>query len=229
MAATTATSFAQPVMTPSLMIVHGIEGSDLGAGYQPTLPVDLTIDGVCVSKQPLQFGTVSGPYPLNVGVHTVKVNLANTLSPCSNPIVLIDKTFSLAPSQQFALVLAESTAGKPVGEFLGLTETVPVPVGAARVVIYHSANAPAIDVTVTQNSTGAVSTLTDLLPGSVHDGDFAPFTPYSLRVLATGTTNVVAGPVGFSGSNRAIEAFFVVGNAADGSVAVISKELYGVY
>jgi len=228
LAATTAAAVAQPQMRPSLLIVHGIEGADLGAGYLPTLPLDVQIDGICVTKQPVQFTGVGGPYPLVSGPHAVKISPANTLKPCGNPAV-ISQTVTLISSQQAALVLAESTAGVATGEFFDVTQTAPVAVGAAHATVFHTANAPAVDVTVTENSTGAVSTLSALQPGATAQATFAPFTPYSVRVLASGTTATYAGPVGFAISNRGNELLFVVGNAANGSVAVIGKDLYGAF
>lgn len=214
--------------SPSLLIVHGIIGSDLGAGYLPGLPINVKIDGTCVTPQPVSFGTALGPYPLPTGAHTVKISLANTTAPCSNVAILTGHA-GLSASDQYALVAAESTSGTPTTELFDLTEETPVSPGSARAVIFHTADAPAVDVTLTNVDTKGVYMYSNITPGSRRAGGIPPFTPYNIRVYPTGTNTVVAGPIGFNPADRAVEALFVVGNAANSSVTVIAKEIDGVY
>lgn len=217
---------AQP--SPSLLIVHGIEGSDLGPNFLPSLPIDVSINGVCVTKGPAEFGGVLGPYPLAPGSYPVQISLANTLAPCTGQVVL-SHTIILKGSDQKALVAAEGSNGAPVAEVFELTEAMPVPVGRGRVVALHTANAPAVDITLTDPATNQVSTITDLAPYKRLTGPILPFTPYQIRVFPTGTNTVVAGPLGFSASDRSAEILFVVGSAANSTVTVITKEIPGVF
>ncbi len=219
---------AQAQQSPSLLVVHGIEGADLGSNFLPSLPINLKIDGACVTVQPVQFGTASGPYPLTAGSHTVTISLANTTKPCSNAAV-ITQHVGLAAGQQFVLVAAESTSGAPAAEVYDLTEEVPVKAGTARVVVFHTANAPAVDISLTDNATGKSVVLSDLMPGGRIAGTVFPFTAYVERVMPTGTTTVVAGPTSFNAADRAVEALFVVGSAANSDVTVIAKEIPGVF
>jgi hypothetical protein len=217
---------AQP--SPSLLIVHGIEGSDLGPNFLPSLPIDVSINGVCVTKEPAQFGNVLGPYPLVPGSYPVQISLANTLAPCSGQVVL-NHTIIVKQGEQKALVAAEGTNGAPAAEVFELTESMPVPVGRGRVVALHTANAPAVDITLTDAKTNAVSTITDLAPGQRLTGPLLPFTAYQIRVFPTGTNTVVAGPLAFNASDRSVEILFVVGSAANSTVTVIKKEIPGVF
>jgi hypothetical protein len=216
---------AQP--SPTLLIVHGIEGSDLGPDFLPTLPINVSLDGKCLTGAGESFGAVLGPYPVSVGHHKVVISLANPLKPCSNAAV-ISTTAGLTAGQQYAIVAEESSAG-PVAAFVDLTEQTPVPLGAARAVIFHAANAPAVDVTLTDVKGKTVQTFSDIAPGSRVSGDIAPFASLSADVLPTGTSTVVAGPHTFSAAGRAIELLFIVGDAANGDVTIISKEINGVF
>ncbi len=223
-ASVTAAGAAQ---APSLLIVHGIQGTDLGAGNLPTLPIDVKIDHTCVTKQPVDFGSVLGPYPLSVGAHTVRISLASISAPCSGTAILTAHS-GLAAGEQHVLIAAQNTSGGATTEEYDLSEGVPVPTGVARAVMFHTADAPAVDITIT-TPTGATQAFNNLAPGQRVAGDVPGFTSLAVRVLAAGTSTVVAGPIGFNASYRSIEALFVVGNAADGDVTVISKEIHAVY
>jgi hypothetical protein len=218
---------AAGVPSPSLLIVHGIAGADLGVGYLPTLPIDISIDGTCV-KPGAEFGSAQGPFPVATGAHTLKISLANTAAPCTGTAV-ITQPVTLAAGEQAALVAAESTAGQPAAEMFDLTEATPVTLGTARVVLFHTANAPAIDVTLTALVAKKVATFPNLKPGARIAGTILPFTAFEARVMPTGSKTVAAGPLGFSASNRSVEALFVVGSAATGSVTVIRKEIAAVF
>jgi Domain of unknown function (DUF4397) len=220
-------SSAHAQALPSLLIVHGIEGSDLGPAYLPTLPVNVQIDGVCVTQQPVQFGTVLGPYPLAAGAHSVKFSLANTSAPCSN-IAFLTAPAGLSAGQQFALVAWQGTDGSATTRLFDLTEETPVAAGTARAVVFNTSDGPAVDVGLS-NSEGASTTFSDVAPGTRSAGNIPPFTTLGIRVMPTGTTNVMAGPLGFTAADRSIEALFVVGNATDGTVTVIPKEIHGVF
>jgi hypothetical protein len=212
----------------SLLIVHGVEGGDLGSGYMPGLPINVKIDGTCVTPQPASFGTVLGPYPLAVGAHLVKMSLANTTAPCSGISVMTGHV-NLSISRQLALVAAESTSGTLTTEVFDLTEQTPVPDGSARAVMFHTADAPAVDITLTDVSTNSVYTYSNIMPGTRRAGDIPPFKGYDIRVFPTGNNIAIAGPLGFNPADRSVEALFVVGNATNRSATVIMKEINGVY
>lgn len=210
----------------SLLVVHGIEGQDVNSALLPTLPVDLAIDGVCVSAQPLQFGNTYGPFPVPAGAHTVAISLASTTAPCSGTVVLSGKA-GVQAGQQIAIVAAEGASGPTVDTF-DLTLGTPVAPGTARAAIFHAANAPAVDVTLTNVSNGHVQTFSNLAPGTRVAGQTVSFTPLATRVYPAGGSTVVAGPLIQTPASRSVEALFIVGSAANGTVTVISREIHGV-
>ncbi len=209
---------------PSVLIVHGIIGTDLSSSLLPTLPINIQIGSVCL-KQTVSFGDVIGPLPVPVGSIPITVSLANIAFPCTNSPVISTKIL-FSSTTTIGLVLAESTKGAPAAETFSLTAVNPVGAGTARALIVHAANAPAVDATLTDPS-GNVLTATDIAPGAESPVLIAPFTNYGARVLPTGTTTVVAGPVGFAADARSVEGLFVVGSAANGTVTVIRKDIDG--
>jgi hypothetical protein len=226
-------AFAQ-TSPPSILLVHGIAGPDLGAGFLPTLPVDVAIrqgsTTTCV-RPALQFTDIAGPYPVTASASVaVIVSNANPLKPCSNS-ALLKKSFTLKPGDQVAVVAAE-TAGGPALLEQQLTESVPIAAGTARLVAFHDANAPAVDLTVTYNGTDGTQqkfVLSDLQPGGRTQAPTVPFTHYAVTVSPTGSSTVVAGPVGFDAAPRGAGLAFVVGDAANGTVTVLYHNINNVF
>src|SRR5271165_2881293 len=80
----------------SLYVVHGIPGRDVAATLNPSLPVDVLLnDDVCYFKG-LIFGSSSGPLTLPAGNYDIKISSANSLAPCTNP-VLAETSAVLSP------------------------------------------------------------------------------------------------------------------------------------
>lgn len=210
---------------PSLLFVHGIVGTDLGGGFLPSLPINVQIGSICL-RQTLSFGETVGPLPVPVGTLPITVSLANIAFPCTNaPLLTLKQSFSA--NTTLAIVAAETPSGPKLLP-VGLTALNSVPAGQARALAVHAANAPAVDVTLTESG-GRTTTIANLAPGGEGAVVAQPFTPYAVTVAPAGSTTPVAGPIGVSADNRALEALFVVGSAADNTVTVIRKAIDGFF
>ena len=221
----TGSGFAQTAQ-PSITFVHGIPGHDVASTLLPSLPVDLAIDGTCI-KFAVDFGSVSGPFPLVSGTHSVAVSPANTLAPCGTAPILTANV-SLPNNGQIALVAQESAGGPTLGQY-GLAQGLAVPAGQTRYLVIHAANAPAVDVKLASSNQAAQRQFKNLQPGQSASNTTISFGGFQVYVYPAGTTTPVAGPVGVSGAGRSVVALFVVGSAANGTVTVIRKETPGVF
>jgi hypothetical protein len=216
---------------PSVLIVHGIVGTDLGPNYLQTLPVDVQVEfitpqgdsGVCL-KQAMQFGDTAGPIP-HTGKIAVTLHAADIADPCEGPVLAAQKVV-LNASRQVALVFAEGSGG-PVGLVFPVTASNPVQPGAAPALVLNAANASAVDVSLTDLSTGGVRYIDNVAPGSEDAANIPAFSPYAVRVMPTATDTVLSGPQDFSADSRSVDLLIVVGLASNTTVQVIHKTLQG--
>lgn len=213
-------------LQPSILFVHGIPGRDLGSAYEPSLPIDLAIDGVCV-KFAVDFASTSGPFPLASGNHTLAVSPANSLAPCGNA-PLLTTTAALPNSGQIAIVAQETPNGFALSQY-GLAEGLAVPAGQTRYLVVHAANAPAVDVVLTSTMMSAERHFNNLQPGQSATNTTTAFLPLPAFVYPHGVSTPVAGPVVVTGAGRSVVAAFVVGSAANGTVTIVRKEIPGVF
>lgn len=218
---------AQSSETPTILLVHGIAGSDLGPNTPPALPLDLAIDNACV-KPATSFAGTPGPYPLAVGAHTVTLSPANTTSPCSNS-ALLSQSVTLQQGEQAAVVAAENTSGQPSLGTYDLTEGVAVPAGSARLVLFNTANAPAVNVALTNMSTNSTINFGNIAVGVRKATSIIPNVYYRVVVTPMNSTTPLAGPISISASNRAVDALFIVGSAAQNSVGLVRREIAPVF
>jgi hypothetical protein len=210
----------------SFLVVHGIPGRDVGKTIDPALPVDVLINGSLCLLKGLTFGDIAGPFDVPAATYTVAISLANPISPCSNAAV-ISASVTLN-SGDFGAVVAElSTKGEPTAGVYPI-DVSSVGSGKVRFVTAHAADAPA--VTVTAESLGAKSEKVSfkIKPGDTKVSE-VPFRPaFALTISAGGKT--VAGPIdaGNAGDQSLIFAA-AVGNAATGSVTILTKLLRSVF
>ncbi|MBO9327388.1 MAG: DUF4397 domain-containing protein, partial [Roseiflexus sp.] len=76
---------AQAAGSAKVYVVHGIPGRDLG--LQPSLPVDVSVDGACALTR-FKYTNTVGPIELPAGLYNIKIHLSPSLStpPCSGPV-----------------------------------------------------------------------------------------------------------------------------------------------
>ena len=119
----------------TVYVVHGV----------PTALLDLELDGECVLES-IAFGQYAGPREVAPGLHRITVRLADQMEPCTGEIVL-DVPVVLEDGENVTAVafldeMCEPTAAKFENDF---SRTEP---GKARVMLHHTACAPAIDIMV---------------------------------------------------------------------------------
>lgn len=125
-----------------VFVVHGIPGADLGAA--PALPVDIAVDGECTLED-VEFGEIAGPVELDPGRYEVGISLAGAAEPCGGTLAVVGDV-AVALTETAAVVAHLDVNGAPrVTKFS--TNVAPTD-GDARVTVYHTAAAPAVDIRV---------------------------------------------------------------------------------
>jgi hypothetical protein len=207
-----------------LYVVHGIPGRDVSATLNPGLPVDVQLnDEICYVKG-LVFGSTSGPLTLPVGKVEVKISLANSLMPCSNSPV-IDTTLELSDDKNVSAVAALDGSGAPsLITFVDNLGTVAA--GQGRLVLANAADAPALQLTLTQlGITKPITHIFTVSPGKEITVT-VPVGTYSLQAMS-GTTaipldNVVA-------ENQSVSLIYVVGSESNNSVGLVTRVIRDVF
>jgi hypothetical protein len=211
-------------------VVHGIPGRDVGAVYHPSFPIDVSVDGACILKNG-QFGNIIGPVEIPSGSVTVLAYLANATQPCSGPAFLGTRV-GVAPHQTITVVAGE-TANHALTLNAFIVDLTPVPLNWGRVVVYHQADAPTLDVVgaalaANQNVTVFDIGLSGIGPGQGKVAAVPSGTVYLGRVAFPGAAEPSYGPPASVG-NRAVEIAYLVGSVETGSLTVIGTLIPDVY
>jgi hypothetical protein len=119
----------------TVYVVHGI----------PDAVFDVALDGVCVLEGAM-FQDQAGPMDLPAGIHQVTIRVADPMDPCTGE-VLLDVPFMLQEGENAtAVAFLDDMCQPTVARFANdLSRTSP---GKARIVLHHTACAPAIDIAV---------------------------------------------------------------------------------
>jgi hypothetical protein len=160
--------------TGSVYVVHGI----------PDTPVDVYVDG---QKAIDDFKPISqqGPVQLPAGPHEVKLFAADAADGSGTPV--LQASADVPAGGNVTLVAHLDASGNPkISPFVNDVKSVPA--GQARLVVRHTAAAPAVDVLA-----GGKPAVTDLSNGQQKALE-VPAGSVSAAVAATGTTDPVIGP-----------------------------------
>lgn len=207
-----------------LYIVHGIPGRDVAANLNPGLPIDVQLnDDVCYVKG-LGFGSTSGPLTLPAGRLEVKISWANSLAPCTNPSV-VDTKVTLSADKNVSAVVALDGSGAP--SLVTFTDNLStVTAGNGRLIIANAADAPALQLTLTQLGVKDPITHTYTAnPGKEITVDL-PVGSYSLQTTS-GTTTTLLGNV--IADNQSVDLTYIVGSASNNSVSLVTRVIRDVF
>lgn len=139
--------FAAAQDPAKVYVIHGIPGIDLGA--DPALPVDVVINGACAITN-FQFGQVVGPVELPADTYSVAIQLHDPSGQCGGGVAIgpVDLTFDAG---KIYTVIAHLTADGAPTASLFTNDLGPTGRGMSRLIVHHTANAPAVDVTVARD------------------------------------------------------------------------------
>jgi hypothetical protein len=224
-------SGAAAAQTASFVVVHGIPGRDVAAGLDPTLPVDVQVDGKYCLLQGLTFGTIAGPFDVPAGTYSVAISLANPIKPCSNGAV-ISGNVTLAAGEFGSVVAALSRAGKPTAEVFAVDAS-PVAAGMQRIITAHAADVPPVTVVATSLGGGSTEKAAfSVDPGKENESSVPTRTAFSLSVKPQGAPLLPAYQLARFGAplgDQSVSLVFAVGSAATGSATLLTRTLSSVH
>jgi hypothetical protein len=202
LAALTPMSVASAASTATVYVVHGI----------PKTPVDVYVDGKRTLDD-FQPGTSQGPVELPAGPHKVAIFPADAAEGSGSPLLSADA--DLPEGANVALVAHLDADGKPtVTPFKN--DVAKVAAGQARLVVRHTAAAPAVDVLaggkpVIQGLTNPNEKELTVPAGSV-----------SAAVAAAGSTDPVIGPADVDLKEGTATFVHAIGSLQDKSLGLVS-------
>lgn len=208
----------------NVIVVHGINGAALGA--DSALPVDVSVNGACALPG-FQYKQIVGPLALPAGTINVAVHPANPSNPCGMPAIIGPAAIPLAPGENVAIIAHLTAAAAPTASkyTLDLSPTVN---NKARVAVFHTAAAPAVDAYLTApGGFGNVGQTAFLLRQFVNNEQAtvsAPAGAWDLSVAVAGASSAVIGPATVRLMENTGYFFFVVGEPTSGTLDVIVKD-----
>lgn len=205
-----------------LYLVQGIPGRDISSSTDPAFPVDILLNDEICYEHGLAFGTIAPPLTFAPGSYDVKVSAANSLAPCSNS-PLIDSTVSLKGGEDASAVVGLSQTGSP--SLLTFTNNVsPVAANVGRVLFAQAADAPAVQVVMTNTVTMKTYTKT-VNPGDLLDASL-PAGNYTIEVEQGSTVLVAATPLTLYSQSATL--IYAVGEASSNTVNLETKTVRNV-
>ncbi|MDG6109574.1 DUF4397 domain-containing protein [Dactylosporangium aurantiacum] len=189
-------------------VVHGISGQ----------PVDVYVNGKKTLDN-FQPSTVAGPLDLPAGKYDIVI--VKPGDPVSSPIIKVDQ--AAVPADANISLVAHLTAdGKPtLTPFVN--DTAKLGPGKARLIVRHTAAAPAVDVRaggqpVFKNLTNPNEAKADLAAGTV-----------SADVVLAGTTTVAIPAANLNLAEGTATIVYAVGSAEGKTLGVVAQTISGLH
>lgn len=129
--------------TAAIYVVHGINGTDIGAAE--ALPVDVVVNGGCALRG-LTFRQIAGPLSLPAGSYNIEVRLANAAAPCTGPVAISAAGVPVTARANASIVAHLSSSGAPTASVFSNETTTRH--GRARLTARHTAAFGAVDILV---------------------------------------------------------------------------------
>ncbi len=199
---------ARAADTASVSVVHGI----------PKTPVNVFVDGKSTLTD-FKPGAVAGPLQLPAGSYKITIFPAANTAGTGTPV--ISATASVTAGQNVSLVAHLTAAGKPtLTPFVN--DVSMIPAGKARIIVRHTAAAPAVDVrankaVVFKSLTNPNEASAEVAAGSI-----------SADVVLAGTSTVAIGPATVNLAEGADTIVYAVGSAADKTLSLVTQTINGM-
>jgi LPXTG-motif cell wall-anchored protein len=190
--------------TGTVTVIHGIPGLtvDVYVNGEPTLE-DFTPD------------TVTAPLDLPAGTYQIAIRPANAAAD-SAPV--LEGSATLSAGVNASIVAHLGADGQPKLSVF-VNDTSPLVSGTARIVVRHTAAAPAVDVLA--NGTAAFTNLTN--PNEAKAD--LPAGTISAAVAAAGTTTPVIGPVDLTLPEATVTVVYAVGSLESATLHTLAQSI----
>jgi hypothetical protein len=163
--------------------------------------------------------TVTDPLELPAGDYNIKIFAAGADPASESPAIEGDATLPAGANASIIAHLAED--GTPtLGVFVN--DVSEIAAGEARLVVRHTAAAPAVDVLADGSAV-----FTNLANPNEQSAD-VPAGAYAVSVAATGTTDPVLGPLDLTLEAGTAYFVYAVGSLEDGNLNVLTQTISGL-
>jgi len=208
-----------------LYIVHAIPGRDLADNLNPGYPIDVLLDGKECEVRNLTFGNTTGPFTLAAGTYSIQISQANSLAPCSNPAV-IGGSITLTGDENVSAV-ASINATQPALVTLSdeLGSVVP---GNGRFVFANTADAPALQATLTQLFGKKPQTFTVSANPGAENWIGIPFGNYSVAITAVGSSTVLTSEQIYL-QDQSVTLTYAAGESLNNTVGLVTRVVRDVF
>lgn len=132
-----------PEPAATVYVVHGINGTDLGASED--LPVDVSVSGAGCVLEDVRFRDVEGPLTLPPGSYDIEVRLAAEV-PCTGDVAIQASGVQLADGDDVSITAHLTEGGTPTAS--PFANDVSASGGSARLSARHGAAFGEVDVVV---------------------------------------------------------------------------------
>ncbi|GIW01687.1 DUF4397 domain-containing protein [Roseiflexus sp.] len=183
------TAPAQAAGNAKVYVVHGIPGRDLG--LQPSLPVDVSVNGACALTR-FKYTDTVGPIELPAGSYDIKIHLSASLStpPCSGPVA-VAATVPFASGENATIVAHLTDSGAPTASKF-MNDVTPASAGNGRIMARHTAPLPPVDLIVkTFSSPATLAVIPNLANGQQVSAELPVNTRFRVQFALAGTTDPV--------------------------------------
>jgi hypothetical protein len=192
----------------TVTVVHGI----------PDTPVDVYVNDE-LTLDDFAFGTVTEPLSLPAGDYALAVRAADA-APDAAPLLEADAPLTAGANVSVVAHLTE--AGDPTLTAFA-NDTAPTAAGEGRLVVRHTAAAPAVDVLA-----GGSPVFSGLSNPNEQSADLAAAT-VSASVAVAGTTDPVIGPADVPVVEGQSTIVYAVGSAEAGNLDVLVQTISGLH
>lgn len=199
---------AQAADTASVSVVHGI----------PNTPVNVFVNGKSTLAD-FKPGTVAGPLQLPAGTYKITIFPAANTAGTGTPVISASAT--VAAGNNVTLVAHLTADGKPTLTPFA-NDTSAIPAGQARLIVRHTAAAPAVDV----RANGAVAFKSLTNPNQAMAN--LPAGSISADVVLAGTSTVAIGPATLNLAEGTDTIVYAIGSASDKTLSLVVQTIDGL-
>jgi hypothetical protein len=190
-----------------VFVVHGIPGT----------PVDVYVNGEKTLDN-FQPKDVAGPLELPEGSYDLALTAPG--DPLSSAILTVDDA-AVPAGANISLVAHLTTDGAPtITPFVN--DVTQIAAGEARLIVRHTAAAPAVDVRA-----GGTPIFTNLTNPNEAKAD-VPAGTVSADVVAAGTSTVVLGPTDLNLAEGTVTIVYAIGSLEDQTLDVVAQTIPGL-
>jgi hypothetical protein len=202
-----------PQATATIYVVHGINGTDLGAAE--ALPVDVFISGQGCVLEDVRFRDIAGPLALPTGTYDIRVQLA-AAEPCTGDVAIQAAGVQLADGGNVSITAHLAEGGSPTASLFA--NDVAAATGKTKISPRHAADFGPVDIVVNgsaayENVPNGASATASLDPGTY---TVAIQTPDNTTTAFEADLNLEAGT---------LYAAYAVGTVAKGTFEVLLQAI----